>query len=228
MCRPRNRRIQNKNEKYPVTRNSLQEFDRQIIKERSVDVLIGVDEAGRGPLAGPVVAAAAFVPLRLFASLAEVTDSKKLCPTKREKLVHRMIKGGVRFGFGYATNNEIDKMNILNATFLSMRKAALSLVKSFHPFPEAHLFIVDGPWKIREFNYSQMPVKKGDSKSLSIAAASIFAKVVRDNWMNVLDLACPGYGFSRHKGYGTREHISLIRSKGITPYHRKTFAGVKG
>lgn len=210
-----------------VTKPSLLEFDGKISFGEKRDALIGLDEAGRGPLAGPVVAAAAFIPPRAAVFLCGVDDSKKLSPRAREAALKTMIAAGVKFGFGYASSAYIDERNILEASFYAMRKAARSLLGFLCPRPRAPLFLVDGNLPVRDLGYAQVPVRGGDGKSLSIAAASVFAKVIRDNWMNILDLRHPGYGFSRHKGYGTKKHVEAIRLRGHSPEHRKTFAGVK-
>ncbi|MCQ8212286.1 ribonuclease HII [Cetobacterium somerae] len=181
--------------------------------------IVGVDEAGRGPLAGPVVAAVA--KLKSFdEKLNKINDSKKLSEKSREELFE-IIKEHFYIGIGIATVEEIDNVNILNATFLAMRRA-LAQIEDEKIFFERVL--VDGNHKIREYSGEQLPIIKGDSKSLSIAAASIIAKVTRDRIM--LDIAkdYPEYVFEKHKGYGTKLHREIIITKGpIEGIHRKSF-----
>lgn len=217
-------------------------FDRELklkCEIKNDGYLIGVDEAGRGPLAGPVVACAAYIPEKAYNNLSEINDSKKLSPAKRIALFKKMLSEGVRFGFGYELADEIDRVNILNATFSAMRKAVFRLIKYLDVRDSKILVIVDGPhkirgleeckiggmqeWKNRGLEICQTAVIDGDAKSLSIACASIFAKVIRDNWMNVMDLKYPEYGFRKHKGYGTPFHIEKIKKIGLSPVHRKSF-----
>lgn len=206
---------------------SLSDFDTSIIKKFGPSVLIGVDEVGRGPLAGPVVACAAFVPLEAYQSLSAINDSKKLTPVKRSLFFSHMTKCGVRFGFDYCDRERIDEINILAATFEAMNKAVRRLTDYLNIDNEKTLVLVDGPYKIRNFSSKQLPVIGGDGKSLSIACASIFAKVVRDNWMDILSLTYPEYGFSKHKGYGTKFHVAALKKHGPSPVHRRSFAPVK-
>ncbi|OGS06775.1 MAG: ribonuclease HII [Elusimicrobia bacterium RIFOXYA12_FULL_51_18] len=205
----------------------LLKFDLSIIERSGTAYLIGVDEAGRGPMAGPVTAAAAFIPPAAYPFLTEVNDSKKLSEKKRETLLVRMRASGVRFGFGFASPREIDEVNILNATFRAMSRASVRLASALGAGPSDILLLVDGPHRIRNFSFRQEAVVKGDGKSLSIAAASIFAKVVRDRWMMELDRRWPGYGFAIHKGYGTKDHMSSLDSLGPCPEHRLSFAPVR-
>ena len=182
--------------------------------------VIGVDEAGRGPLAGPVVAAA--VILKEYSEeLDEINDSKKLTEKKREKLYDIIMKN-FYVAVGISTVEEIDKMNILNADFLAMRRALKDL-KSLKNEKE-YTVLVDGNLKIKEYIGKQLPIVKGDAKSLSIAAASIIAKVTRDRLMKDLANIYPDYSFEKHKGYGTKAHIEAIKDKGaIEGVHRKVF-----
>ena len=177
-------------------------------------------------MAGPVTAAAAFIPLAAYPQLKEVNDSKKLSEKKREALLSHMRAAGVRFGFGFAGPREIDALNILNATFSAMTAAVGRLSAELGAGKPDVLVLVDGPHKIRCLSFSQQAIVDGDAKSLSIAAASIFAKVVRDRWMQVLDSRWPGYGFSVHKGYGTKAHMGFLNSLGPCPEHRQSFAPV--
>ena len=182
--------------------------------------VIGVDEAGRGPLAGPVVAAA--VMLKEYTEeLDEINDSKKLTEKKREKLYDIIMKN-FDVAVGISTVEEIDKLNILNADFLAMRRALKDL-KSLKNEKE-YTVLVDGNLKIKEYIGKQLPIVKGDAKSLSIAAASIIAKVTRDRLMKDLANIYPDYSFEKHKGYGTKAHIEAIKDKGaIEGVHRKVF-----
>ena len=183
--------------------------------------VIGVDEAGRGPLAGPVVAAA--VILKQYSEeLDEINDSKKLTEKKREKL-YDIILNNFNVAVGIASVEEIDKLNILNADFLAMRRALKDLEK-FHEADKDYIVLVDGNLKIKEYEGKQLPVVKGDAKSLSIAAASIIAKVTRDRIMKDLGLKYPDYDFEKNKGYGTKKHVEAIKTKGVLKnIHRKVF-----
>ena len=182
--------------------------------------VIGVDEAGRGPLAGPVVAAA--VMLKEYTEeLDEINDSKKLTEKKREKLYDVIMKN-FDVAVGISTVEEIDKLNILNADFLAMRRA-LNELKSIRNEKE-YTVLVDGNLKIKEYVGKQFPIVKGDAKSLSIAAASIIAKVTRDRIMKDLGLKYPDYDFEKNKGYGTKKHVEVIKTKGVLKnVHRKVF-----
>ena len=182
--------------------------------------VIGVDEAGRGPLAGPVVAAAVILK-EYTEELDEINDSKKLTEKKREKLYDIIMKN-FDVAVGISTVEEIDKLNILNADFLAMRRALKDL-KSLKNEKE-YTVLVDGNLKIKEYTGKQLPIVKGDAKSLSIAAASIIAKVTRDRLMKDLANIYPDYSFEKHKGYGTKAHIEAIKDKGaIEGVHRKVF-----
>jgi len=182
--------------------------------------VIGVDEAGRGPLAGPVVAAAVILK-EYTEELDEINDSKKLTEKKREKLYDIIMKN-FDVAVGISTVEEIDKLNILNADFLAMRRALKDL-KSLKNEKE-YTVLVDGNLKIKEYIGKQLPIVKGDAKSLSIAAASIIAKVTRDRLMKDLANIYPDYSFEKHKGYGTKAHIETIKDKGaIEGVHRKVF-----
>ena len=183
--------------------------------------VIGVDEAGRGPLAGPVVAAA--VILKQYSEeLDEINDSKKLTEKKREKL-YDIILNNFNVAVGIASVEEIDKLNILNADFLAMRRALKDLEK-FHEAKKDYIVLVDGNLKIKGYEGKQLPVVKGDAKSLSIAAASIIAKVTRDRIMKDLGLKYPDYDFEKNKGYGTKKHVEAIKTKGVLKnVQRKVF-----
>lgn len=178
----------------------------------------GIDEAGRGPLAGPVTAAAVILPVGLL--IPGVEDSKKLSPDKREKLFDTIMAQALSVGVGSIDPAEIDQINILQAT----RCAMLAAVKQLTPQPDC--LLIDGISTIKSA-IVQKTIKKGDSLSLSIAAASIIAKVTRDRLMIEMDSKYPGYGFSGHKGYGSATHLDAIRRLGPSPIHRLTFRGVK-
>ena len=183
--------------------------------------VIGVDEAGRGPLAGPVVAAAVIL-TQYSEELGEINDSKKLTEKKREKL-YDIILNNFNVAVGIASVEEIDKLNILNADFLAMRRALKDLEK-FQDTKKDYIVLVDGNLKIKGYEGKQLPIVKGDAKSLSIAAASIIAKVTRDRIMIDLGLKYPDYDFEKNKGYGTKKHVEAIKTKGVLKnIHRKVF-----
>ena len=178
----------------------------------------GIDEAGRGPLAGPVVAAAVILPPGY--SLPGLNDSKKLTARKREVLYAALMEDdAVQKCIAQATVQEIDELNILRATHLAMRRAAEGLPGG------ADFCLIDG-LPVPGFPLPNRSIVKGDARCLSIAAASILAKVWRDHYMNELDRQFPAYGFARHAGYGTKAHIQAIHEHGITVHHRRTFAPV--
>jgi len=179
----------------------------------------GVDEAGRGPLAGPVVAAAVILPGDF--AVPGVTDSKKLTPKKRSVLYDEIRAHALAVGVGVVGPEKVDSINILQASLLAMRKAVKAL-----SFPPDYL-LIDGIFPVALDGISQETVKKGDALSISIAAASIIAKETRDRIMIAYDREYPGYGFAGHKGYPTRAHKEAIRQNGVSPIHRKTFRGVK-
>ena len=174
----------------------------------------GIDEAGRGPLAGPVVAAAVILPKD--EKILFVNDSKKLSEKKREALFEEIKTKAVSYGIGIVDHNIIDEMNILQATYEAMRIA----VSKLNPEPDVCL---NDAVTIPDLNRLQVPIIKGDAKSVSIAAASILAKVTRDRLMKGLAEDYPEYGFEKHKGYGTKAHMEAIRQYGPSPVHRKTF-----
>ena len=179
-----------------------------------LNVICGVDEAGRGPLAGPVCAAAVILPKHL--QIPGLTDSKKLSDKKRRELFPIIQQQAIAYGIGLASEAEIDEINILKATFLAMRRALEQLTV----LPE--IALIDGN---RETDVG-LPVKtvvKGDSLSANIAAASVLAKVTRDNIMVELAQQYPEYGFEIHKGYGTKAHYEALRTYGPSPIHRRSF-----
>lgn len=179
--------------------------------------IAGVDEVGRGPLAGPVMAAAVVLPP--YCELPGVDDSKKLTPLKRETLYVDILKVALSVGIGRVDQAEIDKINILNA---SLKAMAIALNNLSCP---VEYVLVDGIFPIAT-DISQMTLKRGDSRSVLIAAASVVAKVTRDKIMEAYHNQYPCYNFSRNKGYGTREHLDAIKKYGCSPLHRKTFKGV--
>jgi len=196
-----------------INLNEMLNFDKEY-----GDNIIGIDEAGRGPLAGPVVASAVKI-TKYVKEFELINDSKKLSEKKRE-LLFDIILENCEVGVGIATEKEIDDINILNATFLAMRRAIEDLKESAVDFD---LALIDGNHKIREYNGPQEFVIKGDGKSLSIAAASIIAKVTRDRIMVKYDELYPQYGFAKHKGYGTKAHREALLEFGKTPCHRNSF-----
>ena len=217
------------------------------VANNSAAIVIGIDEVGRGPLAGPVVACAAV--LKSPDALLTLNDSKKLSRPKREAMFEQVKDACACYAIASASVEEIDEMNILEADFLAMRRALQALgfpglnetapeipieVKgSFNchpglvpgsPFPSNILIAVDGNLKIRGVPAEkQMPIVKGDGRIASISAASILAKVFRDRYMDKLEELYPGYGFDKHAGYGTKAHLDAIRRQGYTPAHRKSF-----
>jgi ribonuclease HII len=181
-------------------------------------IVAGIDEAGRGPLAGPVVSAAVILPEG--ADLPGIDDSKKLTSTRRNRLYDRLYTVASAIGIGVVDTVEIDRINILQATLRSMAMAVANL----QPRPD-HL-LVDGTFTIAS-DLPQQAIKKGDSLSISIAAASIVAKVTRDRIMTQVDALFPEFGFCRHKGYPTQTHRAAIVRHGCSPIHRRTFKGVR-
>ncbi|MBW2739731.1 MAG: ribonuclease HII [Deltaproteobacteria bacterium] len=186
--------------------------------EKGFSYIAGIDEAGRGPLAGPVVSAAVLLPTSFHDP--DITDSKKLSPKKRSYLYEKLYDQAVSIGIGIIDNIEIERINILNASLLSM---AIS-VKNLSPQPD--YLLIDGKFRIPT-DLPQEPIIRGDALSISIAAASIVAKVSRDRLMERYDLDYPQFGFSKHKGYPTKAHKEAIRTFGCCPIHRRTFKGVK-
>ena len=176
--------------------------------------IVGVDEAGRGPLAGPVVAAAVILAPEVY--LAGVNDSKALSSARREELFSTVISKACSYGIGVVSPAEIDEINILQATFLAMVKA----INHTNIFPD--LVVVDGRQRL-PFPLCQYPLVKADSRCQVVAAASIIAKVIRDRIMRFYHLRYPLYGFDRHKGYGTAVHRQALNLYGLSPVHRRSF-----
>ncbi|MDC0206737.1 ribonuclease HII [Nitrospinae bacterium] len=194
----------------------LFEFESKAIHQGFKNIA-GIDEAGRGPLAGPVVAAAVIFPSKV--NIPGLNDSKKLSVNKREELFPKIQEISVAFGLAVVDQKVIDKINILQAARLAMKQAVETLKIT------PGLLLIDGNQKI-DSTLNQWVIVKGDSRSLSIAAASVLAKVTRDRIMDGYHKLYPQYEFNRHKGYGTKLHRNLIQEHGPCPIHRSTFKGV--
>ncbi len=182
--------------------------------EKGILTICGVDEAGRGPLAGPVCAAAVILPAHHL--IPGLTDSKKLSDKKRRELMPLIKEQALAYGIAFATHEEIDRINILQATFLAMERALSQL--SIKP----DLALIDGN-RQKDFGINVETVVKGDSLSANIAAASVLAKVTRDDYMLQMAQVYPGYGFEVHKGYGTKAHYKALGNLGPSPIHRMSF-----
>ena len=192
----------------------------EIENSLDVGVICGVDEAGRGPLCGSVVAAACILPDGL--DIPELNDSKKLTPKKRDKLFDLIREKAIAYGIAEGTVEEINELNILEADLLAMRRAIDGLHTPDGTPYKADFAIIDGNID-RDFQIPARAVVKGDSLSMSIAAASILAKVTRDRMCEDMDKAYPQYGIAKHKGYGTKEHMEALREHGPSPIHRTKF-----
>ena len=189
----------------------MKEFDREY---KIYGTICGIDEAGRGPLCGPVVAAAVILPDEY--NILYINDSKKLSETKREEVYKEIDKYAVAYGVGIVSPERIDEINILQATYEAMRTA-------IHKLSVTPDILLNDAVTIPMVDIKQVPIIKGDAKSQSIAAASIVAKVTRDHLMEEYDKLYPEYGFEKHKGYGTAAHIKAIKEYGPCPIHRRTF-----
>ncbi len=204
-------------------------------------MVIGVDEVGRGPLAGPVVAAAVMIAAAQYGLdlWHQVNDSKTIKAAKREYLFDLIITQST-YGLGVASVDEIDEINILNASFLAMKRAISALLQSsgypqppessqIHHTPPSFppYILIDGKLKPKDWDWPSTAIIKGDSKSVSIAAASILAKVTRDRMMANLAADYPAYGWCQNAGYGTAAHLKAITEHGITPHHRRSFAPIR-
>ncbi|MBO5348761.1 MAG: ribonuclease HII [Clostridia bacterium] len=201
-------------EKELLRLNELKEIDNSVFNE-GYEYVCGIDEAGRGPLAGPVVVAAVIMPKDSM--IEGVNDSKKVSEKKREKLYDLIIEEAISYSVGIVDQNEIDRINILNAT-----KAGLTeTIKTLKVKPD--VILVDALTNIDTCGVQYRSIVKGDAKSYSIAAASIIAKVTRDRIMRQWDEIYPQYGFAKHKGYGTAAHIAAIKENGLCPLHRLSF-----
>ena len=193
---------------------NLKEQEKELM-EKGFKTICGIDEAGRGPLAGPVVVASVIMPADSM--IEGVNDSKKISEKKREKLYDQIIEEAICYGVGIVDNIEIDEMNILNAT----KKGLTMSLQELTVKPD--LIIVDALTHIDTLGIPYESIIKGDAKCYSIAAASIIAKVTRDRIMREWDEIYPQYGFIQHKGYGTAKHIQSIKEYGLCPIHRRTF-----
>lgn len=188
--------------------------------------IIGIDEVGRGPGAGPVTAGAVWIPEEALPKLmSKVKDSKVLTEKRRDEM-YELIDETCVWAVASVNNETIDEINILNATRLAMKKAVLNLEDTFNEPAVLDHLLIDGTVVLDDMWIPQTQVIRGDSKSISIAAASIMAKVTRDEEMKMLHWVCPQYGWLRNKGYLTKEHIEAIKTYGITNYHRKSFRKV--
>ncbi|MHB1421154.1 MAG: ribonuclease HII [Bacillota bacterium] len=213
LYRQRERKVQEENQRL----QDMYIYEQQLYS-LSIQYVAGLDEAGRGPLAGPVLAAAVILPQKCL--LPGLNDSKLVPPAHRIRLESRIKQEAVAWSVGAATVAEIDTINILEASRLAMHRAILGLT-----IAPQHL-LVDG-LALPRATLPQTPLIGGDRRSASIAAASILAKVERDRIMEYLDNVYPGYGFAGHKGYPTREHLECLGKLGPTPVHRQTFRGVR-
>lgn len=199
-----------------MTDLKMYQFEHELY-EKGITYIAGVDEAGRGPLAGPVVAAA--VILKKGATFRYVDDSKKLSEKERELALIEIKENAIAIGIGISSVDEIDLINIYRAS----REAMLSAIKTLKVKPE---YVLSDAMPM-ELDIPMQSIIKGDAKSVSIAAASIVAKTTRDGYMLEMDKLFPMYGFKQHKGYPTKEHIEAIKTYGITPIHRKTYEPIK-
>ena len=192
---------------------------------KGVNNIAGIDEAGRGPLAGPVVVACVIMPKNSM--IEGVNDSKKVSEKKREKLYEEIINEAIAYGVGIISQEEIDRINILNATkeglTMAIKEMEKDLKEKERNFEKPEIILVDALTKIDTDGISYRSIIKGDAKSYSIAAASIIAKVTRDRIMRQWAEVYPMYGFEKHKGYGTANHISAIKEYGLCPLHRRSF-----
>lgn len=186
----------------------------ECLMQKGITAIAGVDEAGRGPLAGPVCAAAVILPEHL--EIPGLNDSKKLTDKKRRELFPIIKEQAIAYGIAFASEAEIDEINILQATFLAMQRAIDQLEG------KANFALIDGN-REKDFGLPVMTVVKGDSRSANIAAASVLAKVTRDMYMEELAEKYPEYGFEIHKGYGTKAHYAALTEHGASPVHRQSF-----
>lgn len=203
--------------KYEKYQKELERLDKMLAFEKeyqSYHAICGIDEAGRGPLAGPVVAGAVILPKDL--KILYLNDSKQLSEKQREELYAEIMEKAVSVGVGIVSHERIDEINILQATYEAMRQAVGKL--SVKPD-----ILLNDAVTIPQIEVHQVPIIKGDAKSLSIAAASVIAKVTRDRMMAEYDKIYPEYGFAGHKGYGSQAHMEALHKYGASPIHRKTF-----
>lgn len=206
-----------KKEKQLIEFNKMMHYER-LARQKNRQLIAGVDEAGRGPLAGPVVAASVVLPEDFL--LLGLNDSKQLTEKEREEFYLEIIKQAISYHITILSNEEIDKMNILEAT----KKAMYGAIYGLNPQPE-HV-LVDAV-ALTDLSMPSDIIIKGDEKSVSIAAASILAKVTRDRLMQKIHEEFPMYEFNKNMGYGTKKHIESIHTYGVSPYHRKTFAPIR-
>ena len=192
---------------------TMRSFEREY---EACTAICGIDEAGRGPLAGPVAAAAVILPKDCV--ILYLNESKKLSPARRDALFDEIMEKAVAYHVGIVSPERIDEINILQATYEAMRKAVAGLSVT----PD---LLLNDAVTIPEIGIRQVPIVKGDAKSVSIAAASILAKVTRDRMMEEYDAMWPEYGFAKHKGYGTAQHIAALKEYGPCPIHRRSFIG---
>ncbi len=202
-----------KHDKEMLRLENMYKYEREAFRQ-GLRFIGGIDEAGRGPLAGPVVAACVILPENCL--IEGVNDSKRLSASKRERLYEIIMEKAISVGIGIVGEKVIDDVNILNAAKIAMRKAAEQVA----PSPE--LLLIDAV-ELTDINIPQKSIIKGDALSVSIAAASIIAKVTRDRLIDKEDTKYPAYGFKNHKGYGTAQHIAAIKKYGICPIHRISF-----
>lgn len=200
------------------------EFERSLCAETGLTHVAGLDEAGRGAVAGPVVAAAVILPLFAPERLAEldgVNDSKQLSASSRERLYELIVVHALSFGIGFTSAERIDQMGIIPATKMAMLAALSQLT------PAAQCLLIDGRIRLKNNPLPQQSIIRGDSKSVSIAAASILAKVSRDRHMVEMDERYPLFGFAQHKGYGTKRHLAALSELAPTTIHRHSFAPIR-
>ncbi len=203
---------------------TIKEIEEKLYEE-GVTSIAGIDEAGRGPLAGPVVVACVVMPRESI--IEGVNDSKKVSEKKRERLYDEIINEAIAYGVGIVNQQEIDRINILNATkeglTIAIKEMEKDLKEKSRGLEKPEIILVDALTKIDTDHIPYRSIIKGDSKSYSIAAASIIAKVTRDRIMRQWDEVYPMYGFAKHKGYGTAAHIAAIKEHGLCPLHRRSF-----
>lgn len=201
-------------EKLALEKERIEQMKEFEYKYKDYEFICGVDEVGRGPLAGPVIAGAVILPKDC--DILYLNDSKQLSEKKREELYEQIMEKAVAVGIGTATHERIDEINILNATYEAMRQAINNL-------SVAPTVLLNDAVHIPQVDIKQVSIIKGDARSISIAAASIIAKVTRDRLMVEYDKVFPGYGFAKNKGYGSKEHMDAIRTLGPCMIHRRSF-----
>ena len=206
--------------------NELKKIEKNIY-DKGIEYICGIDEAGRGPLAGPVVVASVIMPKDSF--IEGVNDSKKVSEKKREVIYEKILEESIAYGVGIIDQREIDNINILNATKKGLTESIKNLEQNLKDrnrgIDKPEIILVDALTNIDTDGILYESIIKGDAKSYSIASASIIAKVTRDRIMRQWDEVYPEYGFSKHKGYGTAMHISAIKEYGLCPLHRRSFTG---